>query len=107
MQDNEELGCIELVYDGKIYRPYCIGESGQLDSIIGYYKESYGENITYMHYVFNLKEQLSDEWLVSIGDDGAGNIDVNGCNMPFVWKEINVTNIPEGIEKETEWSWNN
>lgn len=105
VRNNEELDCLELLYDGKIYRPYCAAEVSHVDCIIGYYEEIHSENDKYMHYVFNLKGESSDEWLVEACDEGADYL--NSCNIGFVWKEVNVTNIPKGIEKETEYEWNN
>lgn len=104
LQWNEELDCYELAYDGKIYRPYCAGDCTKAESVIGYYEESY-ENYTYMNYVLSYKGQSPDEWLVDACDEAADY--VNGCTVGFIWKEVNVTNIPKGIEKETEYEWNN
>lgn len=95
------MNCVELVYDGKIYQPYGIGDSTKVDSVIGYYEECYSENDIVITYVLSYNGQSPDEWLVTAGDDGTGH--VNGCNIGVVWKEVNVTNIPDGIEKETDW----
>ena len=103
-EESKEYDCMELSYDGKIYRPFCSGDSKNLSekNIVGYYTDDSEEKV----YLFLLDGVDSDNWLISVCVDESGEID--SCNSYFIWKELQEQNIPKGIEVEPdykEWSY--
>ncbi|MFQ9510040.1 MAG: hypothetical protein ACLRZ7_03765 [Lachnospiraceae bacterium] len=83
---------ISLAFEDKEYVPYCALEPSQLGECIGYYKED-GEMI----YVCTLKGQSADEWIVDV-------LNLDNCREGMVFREINTTVIPEGLESDYPWN---
>ena len=76
-----------IIYKDKRYVPYSAINSTQKGSYLGYV----GDNKTDEIYTF--KQYSKDEWLIFYS---------NGESMLF--KEQNVTNIPESLTSEYEWN---
>ena len=76
-----------IIYKDKRYVPYSAINSTQKGSYLGYV----GDNKTDEIYTF--KQYSKEEWLIFYS---------NGESMLF--KERNVTNIPEGLTSEYEWN---
>lgn len=90
--DHSKGSYISLVFEDKEYVPYCALEPSQIGECIGYYKED-GEMI----YVCTLKGQSADEWIVDV-------LNLDNCREGMVFREINTTVIPDGLE--SDYSWN-
>ena len=76
-----------IIYKDKRYAPYSAISSTERGSYLGYV----GDNKTDEIYTF--KQYSKEEWLIFYS---------NGESMLF--KERNVTNIPEGLTSEYEWN---
>lgn len=96
-----EMGVNEGYYaylslEDKIYVPYCPYKREYLGDCIGYCDtigDEYSESTR--EYVYEFKGYSSDEWIVSY---------IPTINEGMVLREINTTNIPEGLESEYEWN---
>jgi hypothetical protein len=102
LRDNDELGCTELIIDDKIYRPYEPADISMAGEVVGYYNDADEDNADY---VLSAVGQSTDEWLVTVLNNGSDKV-VNGNNIGFLYKEVGVTNIPEGYEAEESYTWN-
>jgi len=92
-QENSELGCMELSYDGKIFRPYgVIGSSSLRDSKIGVSGGEDGEG------VYSVKNHDSTQWILA-GDD----VFMSGGDM--LYKEVSVTEIPEDLKQYKQYDY--
>lgn len=81
-----------IIWEEKKYVPYCSSESDQIGDCLGYYEED-GEKI----YVCELKGQSSDKWLID-------TLNLENCNEGMIYKQENVTEIPEGLSSEYAWN---
>lgn len=102
-QESEVFDCMELVCEGKIYRPFCAAEPQNVDkeNLIGYYIDDQGNS----EYLFKLAGDDSENWLVGVnlGDDGQ----ISGHTVTFTWKATDEKEIPNGLEVEPEYAtWN-
>lgn len=85
-------GYVSIISADKEYVPYCAFKPSQVGDCIGYYVDN-GEKI----YVCQLKGQSSDEWIVDV-------LDLENCNEGMIFREIDTTNIPEGLSSDYEWN---
>lgn len=95
---NEEEGYSYLKYGDKVYVPYCAYEKKYLGDCIGYCEipaDEYTE--ASREYVFEFKGYSSDEWLIE-------TMELDDCNEGMILREINTTDIPDGLESEYEWN---
>ena len=98
MNVNEEEGCSYLVEGNNIFIPYCAYSEGYLGDCIGYCDipaDEYTEASRI--YIFELKGFSSSEWIVE-------TLSLNNCNEGMIWREVNATDIPDGLESEYEWN---
>ena len=94
---NEELEYAYLAYEDKIYIPYCPYEGKYLGDCIGYCdipEDEKAEGGTV--YICEMKGYSSEEWIIEV-------LDTN-CREGMIYREINTTNIPEGLSSEYEWN---
>ena len=89
-ESNEEYAYI--IYEGKEYVPYCAIFNNDRGEYLGHIKDDEQEEI------YTYKSYSKDEWFISFNKIGLG-----GESMLF--KEKNVTNIPDGLS--SEYNWNN
>ena len=80
-----------IIYQGREYVPYCAISSTEIDSYLGYIGEDKQDEI------YTVKGYSEEEWLINLLDTGA----TKEC---MLYKEKNVTNIPEGLSSEYEWN---
>ena len=83
---NEELGCLEITYNGTVYRPFgacdktLIGEAVSLRSD------------TDTGIVYTVKDYDADEWIIDMLNTGL-------MDNPTLWKAVGLTDIPEGLKQ--------
>ena len=80
-----------IIYQGREYVPYCAISSTERDSYLGYIGEDKQDE------VYKVKGYSEEEWLINLLDTGA-------TKEYMLYKEKNVTNIPEGLSSEYEWN---
>lgn len=86
-----------LTYEDKMFVPYCPYEAEYLGECIGYYDIPVSEySDAGRIYVCELKGYSSEEWIIAV-------LDTN-CTEGMILREINATEIPEGLD--TEYKWN-
>ena len=88
-----------IVWDGRTYVPFTSVAKAEMGKKIGYYIDEEtagagGEDSAV--YVYEFKGYSSAEWLVDYAD--------GFMNMPALWKEVSVTEIPEGLVSDYEWN---
>lgn len=86
-----------LSVDDKVYVPYCPYDIKYLGDCIGYY-DLQGDEYTSggKIYVYEFIGYPSDEWII--------DFDAEGGKDGMILREINTTNIPEGLRSEYEWN---
>ena len=103
--DYEEYDCLTLEYDGKRYVPYCAAAVSMCNKVIGYYdSESQGNNDSVRVYVLSCKEWSSDEWIIDCA--GVEGEKVSGHNIGMIFREENVKDIPNELQGQSEYKWN-
>lgn len=96
-RQNDEEGYAYLIYEDKIFVPYCPYESKYLGECIGYCDLSDPESAeTDRIYICELKGYSSDEWIIDL-------LDIN-CSEGMILREINAEDIPDGLDSEYEWN---
>lgn len=80
---------MSIIWEDRIYVPYCVVSKNDCGTQIGYLD---GET---NHRVCEYKDYPTDEWFATY-------LTVDGGAMLF--KEVNITNIPDGLESEYEWN---
>ena len=92
---NSELGCVELIYDGIIYRPYgVIGSSKLRGEQIGIREDiTDGKGI-----VCEVQNYEPSEWLIDYLDVFMGGGDT-------LYKAVGVTEIPTELEQYQEYDF--
>lgn len=85
--DNEE--CVVIAWEGRQYVPYCVVSKRDCGKQVGIV---YGDQ---EDKVYEYPGCAPEEWIVNFRrrDEGA-----------MLYREINVTEIPEGLESEYEWN---
>ena len=80
-----------IIYQNREYVPYCAYSSKEREKYLGYIGEDKQDEI------YTVKGYSEEEWLINLLDTGA----TKEC---MLYKEKNVTNIPEGLSSEYEWN---
>lgn len=81
-------GYTAIVWDKNTYVPYCAIQRGDCGKQIGIVNSDKDDR------VYEYKGYSSDEWIINAYTmDGA-----------MLYREINVTDIPEGLQSEYEWN---
>lgn len=80
-----------IIYEGREYVPYCAISPRERDCYLGYVGEDEQDK------VYTCKNYLEEEWLISSLETGA----TTEC---MLYKEKDVTNIPDGLSSEYEWN---
>ena len=102
---HEEYDCITLEYNGKVYLPYCAADPSMCNEVIGYF-EINNQEITDLTraYVLSCKEWSSEEWIIDCcGDEGES---VSGHNIGMLYREESVKDIPNALQGQSEYIWN-
>lgn len=82
----------------KVYVPYCPYEPNLLGECIGYCDIEDTENSdTFRVYICELKGYSSDQWIVEV-------LDMGYIREGAILRELNTTEIPEGLTSEYEWN---
>lgn len=84
---NEEYSYI--IYQSKEYLPYTACNSKYITKYLGYIKDDKQDEI------YTFKDYFEEEWLADVLNTGA----TKEC---MLYKEKNVTNIPDGLSSEYE-----
>lgn len=87
--ETEDYTCI--IYQDREYVPYCAFSPEEREKYLGYVNEDKKDEI------YTVKGYSEEEWLINYLDSGM----MNDC---MLYKEKNVTNIPEGVFSEYEWN---
>lgn len=92
-EENAEY--VSLIYEDRIYVPYCPYEKKYLGDCIGYAvrNEDSDENVTY---ICEVKGYPAGEWVIELQD--------TGCREGMIFREINAEDIPEGLSSEYDWN---
>ena len=80
-----------VIYQNKEYVPYSACSPKDRTKYLGYIKDDEQNEI------YTFKNYSEEEWLINLLDTGA----TKEC---MLYKEKNVTNIPEGLSSEYEWN---
>ena len=102
---HEEYDCNIIEYNGKVYLPYCAADVSMCNEVIGYY-EINNQEITDLTraYVLSCKELSYEEWVIDCcGDEGES---VSGHNIGMLYREESVKDIPNGLQGQSEYKWN-
>lgn len=78
-----------IVWEDKTYIPYCVISKTECGEQIGILDDSKDDKI------YEYKDYSVDEWIIDF-------YAVDGIAM--LYREVNVTNIPDGLESEYEWN---
>lgn len=80
-----------IVWDGKIYVPYCAIEKSKCGEQIGIVDHDKNDR------VYEYEGYAVDEWII--------NVYVSGLmDSAMLLREVNVTDIPDGLQSEYEWN---
>ena len=96
-QDLEDMasghgdGYVTIVWDDKTYVPYCAISNSKRGKQIGIVDGDEDDR------VYEYKGHSTDEWLISRVVSGL-------MDSAMLMREVNVTDIPEGLESEYEWN---
>lgn len=91
-ETKENDGYKSILWNDKEYVPYCPLESSQIGMCLGYYEEN-----NELIYVCELKGLSSEEWIVD-------TLGLRICNEGMVLREVNTTNIPDGLFSDYDWN---
>ena len=82
-------GYVAIIWEERTYVPFCVVSKNDCGALIGY-----RDGNTYDR-VCEYKDYPSNEWI-------ANYLTMDGGAM--LYKEISVTNIPDGLQSEYEWN---
>lgn len=80
---------MSIIWEDRIYIPFCVVSKNDGGTQIGYLDGEINNRVC------EYKDYPTDEWIASY-------LTVDGGAM--LHKEVNVTNIPDGLESEYEWN---
>ena len=98
--ENDELGCMQIELDEKVYLPYAPASVDQCDKLIGYFSDDQGLK----YYVLSYKGADQDKWIIDC--DGENGDTLNGHNIGMIYREKSVYEIPDCIKENSEYEWN-
>ena len=78
-----------IIWEERTYVPFCVVSKNDCGTLIGYVNGDTGDRVC------EYKDYPSNEWIASY-------LTVDGGAM--LYKEVNVTNIPDGLQSEYEWN---
>lgn len=96
--ENSEEGYSYLSHDDKMFLPYCAYDAKYMGDCIGYCDlpaDEYTDSSRV--YIFEVKGFSSDEWIIE-------TLTLEHCNEGMILREINATNIPDGLASEYPWN---
>lgn len=88
---NEEEGYAYLIWGDRIYVPYCAAKQSDMGNLIGINADVEDEMI------YEYKGYPATEWIVSY-------LDIKLMPSAMLCREVNATDIPEGISSEYDWN---
>ena len=83
---NEELGRVEITYNGIVYRPFGACDKALIGDAIGLRSD------TDTGIVYTVKGYDADEWIIDMLTTGL-------MDNPALWKAVGLTDIPEGLKQ--------
>lgn len=89
MSTGEGDGYKSIIWEDRTYAPFCVVSKNDCGTQIGYLNGETDDRVC------EYKDYPTDEWL-------ANYLTVDGGAM--LYKEVNVTHIPDGLESEYEWN---
>ena len=84
-------GYVTIIWGDKTYVPYGVISRSDCGKQIGIVD---GEE---RYRVYEYKGYSTDEWIIEMLVSGL-------MDNPVLWRELNTTNIPEGLQSEYEWN---
>lgn len=91
MKSQETSEYIEIIWGNRVYVPFCAINNNQRGKQIGIVDENKNDQ------VYEYKNYSTDEWIISFYESGE-------MDASMLMKEVNVTEIPNGLESEYEWN---
>ena len=85
----EGEGYVAIIWEERTYVPFCVVSKNDCGALIGYRDGDTSDRVC------EYKDYPSNEWI-------ANYLTVDGGAM--LYKEINVTDIPDGLQSEYEWN---
>jgi hypothetical protein len=82
-------GYMAIIWEERTYVPFCAVSKNDCGTLIGYVNGDTGDRVC------EYKDYPSNEWI-------ANYLTVDGGAL--LYKEVNVTNIPDGLQSEYEWN---
>ena len=82
-------GYMAIIWEERTYVPFCVVSKNDCGTLIGYVNGDTGDRVC------EYKDYPSNEWI-------ANYLTVDGGAI--LLKEVNVTNIPDGLQSEYEWN---
>ncbi len=82
-------GYMAIIWEERTYVPFCAVSRSDCGTLIGYVNGDTGDRVC------EYKDYPSNEWI-------ANYLTVDGGAL--LYKEVNVTNIPDGLQPEYEWN---
>ena len=82
-------GYMAIIWEERTYVPFCAVSKSDCGTLIGYVNGDTGDRVC------EYKDYPSNEWI-------ANYLTVDGGAL--LYKEVNVTNIPDGLQSEYEWN---
>lgn len=82
-------GYTAVIWEERTYVPFCVVSKNDCGALIGYVDGDTGDRVC------EYKDYSSNEWI-------ANYLTVDGGAL--LYKEVNVTDIPDGLQSEYEWN---
>lgn len=82
-------GYMAIIWEERTYVPFCAVSKNDCGTLIGYVNGDTGDRVC------EYKDYPLNEWI-------ANYLTVDGGAL--LYKEVNVTNIPDGLQSEYEWN---
>lgn len=79
---------VEIIYGDKTYIPYCVISKTECGEQIGVIADREDK-------IYEYKGYSVDEWIIDF---------FPGDNIAMLYREVSVTDIPDGLESEYEWN---
>ena len=82
-------GYMAIIWEERTYVPFCAVSKNDCGTLIGYVNGDMGDRVC------EYKDYPSNEWI-------ANYLTVDGGAL--LYKEVNITNIPDGLQSEYKWN---
>lgn len=88
----QNADCVSLKADGKEYVPFSAADKSQIGKQIGWYEDS-TENLR--ENIYEVNGQSLDQWIIAAQEDEKD---------PMIYRELSVTEYPEGFKSDYAWN---